>query len=295
MSGSAYLDSCPNDVKMRAGRKEAISLELVTCHTHTVYSGHGIGSVEEVAAAADEAGVTTLAFTEHYPLGEAWDPDHSVSMDRAQEARYLAEVAAARDAHPHMDIVCGCEVDWLGEREDRLLDDAALAPYAWVLGSVHYLDGWAFDDPSIVASWSEHGSVDDIWRRYFEVWCEAATSRMPFDAMSHPDLVKKFGFMPSFDPSPLYRQAVEAARAADRMIEVNTSGAYCPCAEMYPSLGLLREFCRGGVECAVGSDAHAPQNVVRGIEDAYRLMREAGYRFVTVPCADGDRRRIPLD
>ena len=36
----------------RIGRKGAMSVELVTCHTHTVYSGHGEGSVEEVAAAA---------------------------------------------------------------------------------------------------------------------------------------------------------------------------------------------------------------------------------------------------
>lgn len=272
-----------------------MSVELVTCHTHTVYSGHGEGSVEEVAAAAAAAGATTLAFTEHYPLSAAWDPDHGVSMSRDEEARYLAEIAAARDAHPGMDIVCGCEVDWLGGREDRVLDAEALSPYAWVLGSVHYLDGWAFDDPSIVESWSEHGSIDDVWRRYFEVWCDAASSSMPFDAMSHPDLVKKFGFLPSFDPAPLYRRAAEAVRAAGRMIEVNTSGAWCPCEEMYPAPAFLREFCRAGVECSVGSDAHAPENVVRGIEDAYRLMREAGYRFVTVPTADGDRRRIPLE
>ena len=180
-----------------------------------------------------------------------------------------------------------CRINALGED--------AFAPYAWVLGSVHYLDGWAFDDPSIIEQWPEHGSVDDVWRRYFEVWCEAASSDMPFDAMSHPDLVKKFGFLPSFDPAPLYRRAAEAVRAAGRMIEVNTSGAWCPCEEMYPAPAFLREFCRAGVECSVGSDAHAPENVVRGIEDAYRLMREAGYRFVTVPTADGDRRRIPLE
>ena len=270
-------------------------MELVTCHTHTVYSGHGSGSVEEVAAAAADAGVTTLAFTEHYPLADAWDPDHSVSMSRAEESLYLAEIADARIAHPEMDIVCGCEVDWLGDLESRAFDEDSFSRYAWVLGSVHYIDGWAFDDPSIVESWSEHGSVDDVWRRYFEVWCDAASSRMPFDAMSHPDLVKKFGFRPSFDPAPLYRRAVEAVRESGRMIEVNTSGAYCPCAQMYPASEFLREFRRAGIECSVGSDAHAPQNVVRGIEDAYRLMHEAGYRYVTVPTADGDRRRIPLE
>ena len=36
-------------------------------------------------------------------------------------------------------------------------------------------------------------------------------------------------------------------------------------------------------------------NVARGIADAYRLMYEAGYRVVTVPTADGDRRTIPIE
>lgn len=270
-------------------------MELVTCHTHTVYSGHGTGSVEELVAAAQAAGVTTIAVTEHYPLTDAWDPDHSVSMTGSEEERYLADIADAAVAHPGIDVVCGCEVDWLGDREDRVFDGSSFAAYKWILGSVHYIDGWAFDDPALVDTWGAHGSVDDVWRRYFELWCDAAASDMPFDAMSHPDLVKKFGFRPTFDPASLYDRAVEAAKSAGRMIEVNTSGMFCPCAEAYPALDLLSAFCRAGVECSVGSDAHAPENVVRGIGDAYRLMREAGYRHVTVPTPDGDRRRIPLE
>lgn len=280
---------------MRGMKRKDRGLELVSCHTHTVYSGHGEGTVEELVRAAEAAGATTLAITEHYPLSAAWDPDGTVSMSKDQERSYLEDIRRSCALHPRLDIVRGCEVDWLGAGEDRGLTRDSFAEYAWVLGSVHFLDGWAFDDPALVGTWAEHGSVDDIWRRYFEVWCEAAASDLPFDAMAHPDLVKKFGFFPSFDPQGLYRQAAEAAASAGRMVEVNTAGAYYPCAQMYPAPDLLAEFCRAGVECSVGSDAHAPELVVRGIEDAYRLMRQAGYRYVTVPTPDGDRRRIPLE
>lgn len=270
-------------------------MELVTCHTHTRYSGHGTGSVEEVARAALAAGATTVAFTEHYPLTDMWDPRHTVSMSKVDEESYLAEILAARKVFPQLDLVCGCEVDWLGDGEDRTFSLDCFKPYAWVLGSVHYIDGWAFDDPALVDTWADHGSVDDVWRRYFELWCDAALSDMPFDAMSHPDLPKKFGFYPSGDFTPWFERAAEAAASAGRMVEVNTSGMFCPCNEPYPSLELLKAFHRAGVECSVGSDAHAPENVVRGIEDAYRWMHQAGYRFVTVPTPDGDRRRIPLE
>ncbi len=137
-----------------------------------------------------------------------------------------------------------------------------------VLGSVHFLDLWPFDDPAQRGYWDEVGP-DYIWRRYFEVWCEAVVSKAPFTVMAHPDLVKKFGRKASFDPVGLYKQAAEAAREAGRMIEVNTSGLTYACEEMFPSQGLLREFCRAGVPCTLGTDAHTVTDVDRDIEAGY--------------------------
>ena len=48
-------------------------MELVNTHCHCVYSGHGTGSIAEYADAAAAAGLTTLAFTEHFPLSAAFD------------------------------------------------------------------------------------------------------------------------------------------------------------------------------------------------------------------------------
>ena len=87
----------------------------------------------------------------------------------------------------------------------------------------------------------------------------------------------------------------EAARAGGRMVEVNTSGAYYACAEMFPAPGLLAAFRRAGVPCTVGCDSHDPVNVARDIERAYGLMYKAGYRSVTVPTATGDRRSITIE
>ena len=88
---------------------------------------------------------------------------------------------------------------------------------------------------------------------------------------------------------------VEAACAGGRMVEVNTSGGYYACAEMFPAPGLLAAFRRAGVPCTVGCDSHDPANVARDIERAYGLMYEAGYRSVTVPTATGDRRSITIE
>lgn len=271
-------------------------MELVNTHCHCVYSGHGVGSVAEYAQAADAAGLTTLAFTEHYPLSAAFDPDQYLSMRPEYVERYLAEIEEARAAHPHIEFIVGTEMDYLGSLEDRVIAEADLAPYRFKLGSVHFIDGWAFDDPAQKARWEEPGAPDAIWRRYGELWCQAASDRAnPYDCMAHPDLAKKFGYAPSFDREPLYEAMAEAARAGERMVEVNTSGGYYACAEMFPAPALLAAFCRAGVPCTVGCDSHDPANVARDIRAAYDLMYQAGYRSVTVPTATGDRRSITIE
>lgn len=269
-------------------------MELINTHTHTAYCGHGEGTVDEVVAVALRGNISTLALTEHFPLSKQFDPDEYLSMPQDLLDQYCADVLRVRDENPSIEILLGCEFDWLGEREDRSLDPSTLSRFEIILGSVHFIDGWAFDDPGERGRWEEEGP-DYIWRKYFETWYDAVLSNMPFTVMSHPDLCKKFGYYPSYDVAPLYKEAAEAARCAGRMVEVNTSGAHYACAEMYPSPELLKEFCKAEVPCTVGSDAHHPDKVTRGLEDAYRLLYESGYREVTVPTKEGDRRSITIE
>ncbi len=269
-------------------------MELINTHSHTRYTGHGQGTVEELVAAAEQAGISTLAVTEHYPLSHDIDPTSYISMPLDALDTYLAELETARQAHPRIEVLSGCELDYLGDQEDRSLSTSDFDCFSVILGSVHFVDGWAFDDPASHDEWEKPGASDRIWKRYFEVWCTAVTSNFPFTIMAHPDLPKKFAHYPNCDLRSIYREAAEACASAGRMIEVNTSGAHYACKEMYPCATLLAEFCHAGVECTVGTDAHRSADVARGIEEAYRIMWEAGYKVVTVPTSDGDRRHIPI-
>ncbi len=271
-------------------------MELVNTHCHTGYCGHAEGSVAEYVEAARRVGIRTLAFTDHFPLSLAFDPDGYLSVPRSDMEAYRHDVLQARASYPDMEILHGVEMDYLGRDEDRTFDPSELASFDVMLGSVHFVDAWPFDDPAQRGRWKEAGAPDEIWRRYVDLWCDAASdASLRFDIMSHPDLAKKFGYLPSFDLQPLYDRMAEAARAGERMIEVNTSGAYYACAEPFPALDLLRTFARAGVPCTVGTDAHAPENVARDIMGGYALMKAAGYSCVTVPTQARDRRSIPLD
>ena len=270
-------------------------METVNCHTHTFYSGHGDGTVEQLLAAAEEVGMDLIAVTEHYPLSSQMDPTGELALTWEQLPQYMADVAFSRERHlENMEVVLGAEFDWLGSAEDRLITAESFEPFAYSLLSVHFLDGWGFDDPAQRHRWDEMGT-DDVWRRYIEVWIEAADSWWPCTTMSHPDLAKKWGLYPSFDLTPYYKRMAEAAAARGRMVELNTSGAYYDCKQMYPAPALLAEFCKAGVPCSIGTDAHTPAKVGRGLKEGYKALYEAGYRAITVPTVDGDRRHIPFD
>lgn len=269
--------------------------ELVNTHCHTGYCGHAEGDVTEYVQIAHDAGLTTLAFTDHFPLTKAFDPTDYLSVLRCDLPAYKQDVRDAQKAYPDMEILLGCELDYLGSYEDRDGLQDELDDFDLVLGSVHFVDAWPFDDPAQAGKWEEPGAVDDIWKRYIDLWCDAASdTSLRFDVMSHPDLAKKFNHYPSFDLLPYYKLMAEAANAGGRMIELNTSGSYYKCKEMFPAIDLLKEFYKAEVPATVGTDAHVPENVTRDIEKGYEKLYKAGYRHLTVPTRGRGTREVKL-
>jgi histidinol-phosphatase (PHP family) len=273
------------------------AMEYTDTHTHTWYSGHGTGTVEEVVLAAIARGLSTVALTEHLTLPPGVDPAGSFSMTEEQVAPYLEEIEQARAAHPEIEVITGAEADWREGAERYILEQ--LGPYEIVLGSVHMLSNtkgavWELDHPDNIDGWAERG-VDNVWNEYLRLWCDAVRSAVPFTVMAHPDLPKKLGFKPRFDTREFYAAMAETAAAAEVLIEANTAGLHKPVGEIYPAPALLKAFCDAGVGCTVSSDAHAPCDVGRDLDAAYIAMLEAGYTHVTVPTRTGDRRLIPLD
>ncbi len=246
---------------------------LVDCHVHTERCGHGVGCVADYVTTARNRGLAGIALTEHLPLPDDLDPVREYSMPLAELSAYVAEVR--EQAGNGIRVALGVEADWLPGRLDYVRD--TLAQHSWdvVLGSVHFLDSWAFDDPALVSEW-ETRDVDATWERYFDLLIDAACSRL-FDVMAHPDLVKKFGYRPASDPHLLYDEAASAFAEAGVVAEVSTAGLRKPVEELYPGDAFLAALRRHEVRVTIGSDAHAPAEVGYCFEDARTAVRRAGY------------------
>jgi histidinol-phosphatase (PHP family) len=259
-----------------------VTLPLVDYHVHTARCGHAAGAMERYVEHAIEAGLTELGFSDH--LFMYWLPpdqrDPELGMAEWEHDFYIEDVERCRRRYAS-DIVIrlSTEADFIPGHEAEL--EAILRRYDWdyVIGSVHFLDGWGFDDSRFVRGF-ETWDIDALYARYFDLVGASAETGL-FDTIGHADLVKKFGHRPVRDPAELYAHVAARLARAGVCVEVNTSGLRKPCREMYPHPDLLRACQARGVPTTFGSDAHAPTEVAADLEAATTLMRKAGYAAFT--------------
>jgi histidinol-phosphatase (PHP family) len=250
-------------------------------HVHSSRCGHASGSPAEYVAAERAAGVSLMAFTDHLPLPEKFDGGYA--MQSCELADYVADVREQQRLANEAggpEILLGIEADWFCGREEDLAEELAAYPWDVVLGSVHFQDDWAFDDPRLTNGY-KHREIDRVWTRYFQDVAASALTGL-FDVITHPDLVKKFNFVPPGDLTPYHATAIDAIAQAGVAIEANSSGWRKPCAELYPSLAFLKLARAAGVPATMGSDAHMPSEAGQGLLETRAVLLEAGYSSVLV-------------
>ena len=252
---------------------------MIDLHIHTERCGHATGRIAEYVEVGRARGLEVMCITDHLPMPEPY-PQH-YAMRPEEMPAYVGDVLAAARASRDSggpEILLGIEADWLPDAFSEVESAIAAHPFDLVLGSVHFLGDWAFDDPDLVARY-DAWQPDALWERYFDEVANAAASGL-YDVIAHPDLVKKFGSRPTVDPGPWYEQTAIALAEAGCAVEVNTAGLRKPVREIYPALDLLKACRRRGVPATTGSDSHAPSEVGEGFDLARELLAEAGYDSV---------------
>lgn len=268
--------------------------QLADCHMHTELCGHAKGTASDMMGAVAGMGLAGAIMTEHLPLKPELDPDGTYAMRGDVDSLYVAELRDIRFDWDGCDLVIGAEADWMVADPAWTAESVASARAAGVevvLGSLHFLENWAFDDPRQIAEW-DNRSVDEVWDLYFTEWIKATKSGL-FDVMSHPDLVKKFGHWAS-DPETYLAEAARAAADAGVLVEVSTAGWRKPVGEQYPHEFMIRDLIQRGVGLTLASDAHHPQEVGYRLDDAADLLVRLGATRTAYPQREGRVRWLDL-
>ena len=241
---------------------------MIDSHSHTFYSKHAIGTVDELVRASIAAGVTVLTITDHAPF--------PVDMDNRLLAseldRYFADIERAREIYQgQITILCGLELDYMPGTDAFNRELLARYPMDFVIGSIHYVE---VPDEAMVKVWELPRLAGQAFLDRYFANLEGLLDSGLFDAVGHADTllrgVPEDIFLRCFEPllAPLARSGIA--------FELNASGlrksSLDPAAGReiqgfwsYPSRELVAQLIAHGVPFTVGSDTHAPSDAGAGI------------------------------
>ena len=272
---------------------------MLDYHVHLWPHGEPAGPVtlDHLAACcgrAAEAGVTEVAVTEHLfrftqadaLLASFWEDDPAPALRASMAAYWRAHATADLDDYVSaveaakaagLPLLLGLEVDHYAGRMGDVADLLGGYPFDVLLGSVHWLGAWGFDnweDPAFGAEWGARPPAA-VWDAYAGAVEELAASRV-CDVLAHPDLPKVAG-RAAVPPAEVYDRLADAVARSGMAAEVSSAGWRKPVGEPYPAAPLLERFRARGVPVTTASDAHTVADVGRGVADLAPLLAAAGY------------------
>ena len=243
---------------------------LYESHSHTPLCKHAIGMPSDYAAVAQARGLRGIILTCHCPLPDGFSAN--VRMTPEQYEEYVAMVYEARDEYEgRVNVRLGLESDFYPGVESWLEELHAKHPLNHVLGSVH---PQVQDYKAIYFK----GDQFDYQQVYFDHLAMAAESGL-FDTLAHPDLIK------NESPEdwelerilPYIEKSLDRIAATGVAMEFNTSGRYKRIPEFNPNPTMLGLMHDRGIPVVLGADAHQPERVAEGYEEAMQELQNAGY------------------
>ena len=238
----------------------------VDLHNHTPLCNHATGEMQEYVKEAIEKGIKIFGFSDHAPL----NPDDGYRMKFEDMPLYEKEVKRLKELYKNeIEILLGYEVDFIpGHLDERVINSDS----DYLIGSVHYLKNWNFDNPEFIKEY-KNKDIDKIWQDYFKAVEEMAKSGL-FQIAGHLDLIKVFNFKPKKDVRLIAKNALKEIKKSNMVVEINASGLRKPVKEIYPSNELLELVKEMDIEITLASDAHTPKDIAKYSKEIKEVLKK---------------------
>ena len=252
------------------------STEGYSLHNHSNFSD-GAASLEDMCRAGKAGGVKVLGISDHWcvPAYENTDCDEWC-MPHGKLPEYIKTLQELKAEYEdeNFQLKIGLEVEFFYGNYAQVAADLQKYPLDYMIGSVHYSGVFSIDHD--IADWNDlsDSSKDAICQEYYLKLAGAADCGL-FTFLGHLDLPKKFGMI---DNRKYFQQAehvLDIVALRGGAIELNTSGWFKQCAEPYPAFELLSSARRRNIPVVISADAHCPEHLQRGFEQAGELLQRA--------------------
>lgn len=285
------------------------------------FCDHAVGSLREMLNAAIEAGYHTFGVSEHAPRNDArfmypneltlgWSLEKTIA-DFERYVDTLPSIVAEYDGL--LDVVPGFEIEVVPDATyiefmkgyfarvtrapvpDRVFD--------FFVGSVHFVDEVQIDaEPE---EWTRAsnaaGGPESLAVAYYGAVARMVEALRPA-IVGHLDLIKRNAALAGIDPAVLIsprtiaaaESTLEAIRANNGILDLNTAGWRKGLGEPYPAPWLISRANAMGIPFCFGDDSHRPDQVGEGVERARNYLLENDVRTVTAVTKGGERRSFRL-
>ena len=212
-------------------------------------------------------GITDIAFTDH---------------DRYHQCVDFDIINKVREKNPDLKIRAGIELDndpnhseagrrWVEKNWERL---------DFVLGSVHFLDRWAFDHAGQEKEFQQR-NIDEVYAHYIKNMSQLI-SQGHIDCLAHLDLIKIFKFFPVQPLNQLFHPILEQIKKNNLAIEISTAGWRKPVNIQYPDQTIIASALELKIPITLASDAHSHFQIAENYDRLAQLLIKFNVREIAL-------------
>jgi histidinol-phosphatase (PHP family) len=252
---------------------------LYDYHTHSAHSTDGKDEIKDLCVSAVSKGLMEIAISDHF---EPTKGNESYPVYKAE--KYFEDINKARElCSGKIKIITAVELGQPHHFPEHSLDLINTHKYDYVLASAHKMEN---DTDFSELVYHEENMDYNCLKYLAELQLLAQWNN--FDCIGHLDLVKRYAANYSTRACLMnYREYLEDVLTTiirnGKGIEINTSGLRQASKACMPDLDIASLYHQlGGEIITVGSDAHAAEDVGKGIGDAIELIKNAGFKYLTV-------------
>lgn len=261
-------------------------------HSHTQFCD-GRADMATMAEAASNDGLKVYGFTPHSPI----PVESKCNMKLETVDDYVSEAERLKGIYDgKMRLLTGMEIDFLshdfGPHIDlfqKLHQDGRLD---YRIGSVHFVpnqEGVPFDCDGRFERFNDYlqNAFRGDLRYVVETYLEQVLRMIEeggFEILGHLDKIA--GNASQADPEiekqgwyqSLVDEIIREAAYRGLAIEINTK-AYNEKGRFFPALMWWRKLKELGIVPIINSDAHYPDKILAGRDEAYKLLKEISYEY----------------
>lgn len=266
-------------------------MQLSNYHSHCNFCD-GRSYPEDFVKFAISHGFRAYGFSSHSPL--PFETFWNMPKDDMDE--YLKEIGRLKEKYAgKIEIYCGMEIDYLDKTYNASIPYFQNLPLDYRIGSIHFLpimeplieenmmciDG-SFSDFKQSTDTYFDGDIKKVIHCYYNSSCEMIEAG-GIDIVGHLDKIYMNGqkFADFSLDATWYRKEIlnylDLIHEKSLMVEINTKN-YTKKKELYPHQSLFKLLKERNIPILVNSDCHYPDLVNDGRNEAFILLKMAGYR-----------------